>query len=531
MKFIYRKNRPNVYVVYCKLRPKIIVKAKELGMRAKLTVFGISIAISMLLTTYHTVYGQNVGTGALIDESKYSDVPLATPLTIDSYDKLPPRYSLKNFCPTPGDQGTSGTCVGWSVAYGARTIVEAAYRSMGNTEQQPERDSMAFSPSFVYNQILADEGIDDCNLGGYISDALELLRDTGTLTIKEFPFTPNCSDLPTHNQIRAAKLYKIKGFQRLTFHNNDELKVKKVKESLAANMPVIVGIKIFDNLKRVKQENYIWNPAEGDPTTALTHAMLVVGYDDNAGVFELMNSWGSHWCNNGFVYIRYSDFAKQMREAYHILYDMPDIKGGHTQPNLAATLSFKHLSKDKVISGENCNGQTLGTMSARLDGMTYKMLNRYEAYTSYQIQLTTGVKNMAVYVFSFDRSGNTDLLYPFQPNIVSLYNAEAKNVTITPIIPFEGATVAIPHEDYCMQLDEQIGTVNCFLFSRSELNIDLLLKKIEQTSGTFQERLAICLKEKIAQPDDIDFSPLGIGFEANVADFVVVPIVVDMNHY
>ncbi len=501
---------------------------------AKVIISNVLLLIGLLLITYHNNvgYAQTLGTGALIDESKYIDVPLATPLTKDSYGKLPIRYSLKNFCPTPGDQGTTGTCVGWSVAYGARTIIEAACKNLGNPDQQSERDSIAFSPSFVYNQILAEEGISDCSIGGYISDALELLRDTGALTIKEFPFTPDCSILPDVSKIGAAKHYKIMGFQRLTFQNNDELKIQKVKESIAANMPVIVGIKILDNLKKTVHENYTWNPAEGNPATALTHAVLVVGYDDNAGVFELMNSWGNQWCNKGFVYIKYSDFAKQMREAYHILYDVPPIKGGHTKPNLAANLTFKHLAKDKAVAGENCNGQSLGQMSARLDSTTYKMLNRYSAYTSYQIQLTTGVKNMAVYGFSFDNSGHTSLLYPFQPDVINLYNPNSKNVKINPIIPFEGATVAIPHEDYCMQLDEQIGTVNCFLFSRNELDIARLLADIEQLpTGTLHERLALCLKDKMGKPEDIKFAASGIGFEANVADFVVIPLMIDMNHY
>ena len=42
------------------------------------------------------------------------------------------------------------------------------------------------------------------------------------------------------------------------------------------------------------------------------HAMTVVGYDDtlNGGSFRIVNSWGYQWGDNGYAWIRYSDFKK-----------------------------------------------------------------------------------------------------------------------------------------------------------------------------------------------------------------------------
>ena len=48
-----------------------------------------------------------------------------TTLIMSDYKGVASSASLKEYCPTPGNQGSYGTCAAWSTAYGARTIVEA----------------------------------------------------------------------------------------------------------------------------------------------------------------------------------------------------------------------------------------------------------------------------------------------------------------------------------------------------------------------------------------------------------------------
>ena len=42
------------------------------------------------------------------------------------------------------------------------------------------------------------------------------------------------------------------------------------------------------------------------------HAMVIIGYDDNmyGGAFEILNSWGEEWGDNGYIWIRESDLIK-----------------------------------------------------------------------------------------------------------------------------------------------------------------------------------------------------------------------------
>jgi hypothetical protein len=48
--------------------------------------------------------------------------------------------------------------------------------------------------------------------------------------------------------------------------------------------------------------------------------MTVIGYDDRkfGGAFQIMNSWGPEWGNNGVAWVRYGDFKTYVREAYGI---------------------------------------------------------------------------------------------------------------------------------------------------------------------------------------------------------------------
>ncbi|HEY6505159.1 MAG TPA: peptidase C1A papain, partial [Chitinophagaceae bacterium] len=74
---------------------------------------------------------------------------------------LPEAVSLLQYAPPRGDQGQQGSCVAWSSAYAAQTVLRAAA-----THEDPA--AIAFSPSYLYNQIR----LEDCQ-GSYIQRAME----------------------------------------------------------------------------------------------------------------------------------------------------------------------------------------------------------------------------------------------------------------------------------------------------------------------------------------------------------------------
>ncbi len=78
-------------------------------------------------------------------------------------------------------------------------------------------------------------------------------------------------------------------------------------------------------------KNGLWDPEENEQITD-GHAMCLVGYDDNkfGGAFEVMNSWGTDFGDNGFIWIKYDDFIQYTRELYKIVaYNLSEKSGGN----------------------------------------------------------------------------------------------------------------------------------------------------------------------------------------------------------
>lgn len=47
-----------------------------------------------------------------------------------------------------------------------------------------------------------------------------------------------------------------------------------------------------------------------------SHAVTMLGYDDNAGLFTFQNSWGAEWGDRGFGYLPYGFFDRYFSEAW-----------------------------------------------------------------------------------------------------------------------------------------------------------------------------------------------------------------------
>ncbi|MGB1205991.1 MAG: C1 family peptidase [Chitinophagales bacterium] len=469
-------------------------------------------------------------TGLILDESKYSRVPLTATYTTKSYNKLPYKVSLKDYCPTAGDQYNTGTCVGWAVAYGARTIIEAMNNNWTTKASLKKINANTFSPSFIYNAVLAAEGREnDCMLGAHISDALQIMTNKGALKLADFPFDANCEVLVEEEHHIKAKKNRILGYHRLSFTQKDNAKVNRVRQSLANNYPVILGIKILDNFKNIKHENHTWNPELGNPNLSNIHAMLVVGYDDLEQRFELMNSWGTTWNNEGFIYVSYEDFNKYAKEAYEVLHEVPQAISDNIV-NIAAHVDFAELAMQREADGDlECTAEQIGLMTVEGKQNYYSMVQEHYTSYGYQIYLNPEMQNMSVYLFSIDNTNKIELLYPFSEDFLSLYGQDADNMVVA-LTPYVAGTIAIPHEDYCMQLNTNIGTINCFLFSKKPIEIDALLKKIQNSKGSLQERIDAALGKQKSNIDNIKFNPHRVSFEGNIANNEIVPIIVDVNH-
>jgi hypothetical protein len=120
-----------------------------------------------------------------------------------------------------------------------------------------------------------------------------------------------------------AAANRIHGFNRLTESSDPEgINIRAVKEHLASGAPVVIGMMVGGSFMEGMMGQQVWQPTQSDYNQMGFggHAMCVIGYDDRlaGGSFQIMNSWGPGWGDNGIGWVRYGDFKEFVREAYGI---------------------------------------------------------------------------------------------------------------------------------------------------------------------------------------------------------------------
>ena len=346
---------------------------------------------------------QNVAqlaTGGILDPRQFDKANIYESLADDdSKNPLPESANLQKYAPAVGDQGHQGSCVAWSSAYGARTVLEAI-----RTGQDP--NSLKFSPSFLYNQI----GMDGCD-GSYIVRAMDFMTKKGSVPYDQFPYSDqDCSRQPDQRLLDQARDFRMRGSNRLTVGDRTDLiDLRAIKENLSQGAPVVIGMMVGGSYMQGMMGQDVWNPTEEDRSLMGFggHAQCVVGYDDKkyGGAFLIMNSWGPQWGNNGFAWVRYSDFKRFVREAY----------GLETMPKtgLAANTPFSceiglvqvTYNGNKTVAGDyiplkKAGNNIFESVSPVKMGTRFKMevRNNSECY---------------VYVFGKETDGTSYTLFPY----------------------------------------------------------------------------------------------------------------------
>ena len=223
-----------------------------------------------------------------------------TTLITSDYKGVSSTASLKDYCPTPGNQGSYGTCAAWATAYASRTIVEAEKNGWKNKQII---DDNTFSPGFIFKVAKPDDYV--CN-GSFPSDLFNKMKQLGVPHFADF--NANCV-YPPESVFSKAQAYRIQdavevfnNYGMLDELDNEDL--YKVKKSIYEGNPVVICLFCPASFDQAKD---LWQPFE--PKTEINgrmhgkHAITVIGYDDlkYGGAFEIMNSWGTAWGNMGFT--------------------------------------------------------------------------------------------------------------------------------------------------------------------------------------------------------------------------------------
>ncbi|MFN0275261.1 MAG: C1 family peptidase [Chitinophagales bacterium] len=438
-------------------------------------------------------------TGANFDPQKYDNVEVFEPLSDNVNAPLPERVSLEKYAPARMNQGAQGSCVGWGSSYAARTILESV-----KTGKEP--NSIAFSPSYLYNQI----GIEGCQ-GALLQDAMQVMKNEGLISMKQFPYDEtDCTRQPSGNLKQEAQNYKVPGFNRLTQGDakgfgSEEVDMLAMKQNLAQGAPVVIGMMVGGSFMQNMMGEEKWFPTSNDYDMYGFggHCMTVIGYDDykfgTEGGFQLMNSWGPEWGKNGLGWVSYRDFAYFTKEAYGI-YPM-----GNPNKPLSNTLNVQFGLMNNETS-KNIPLQKTGTY-------TFATKSPVKKLTKFKLQVTNTME-CYTYIFGQETDGSSYVLFPYTEK-----HSPYCGITGTRLFP----------KDYSMQVDE-VGTKDnmAIVVSKQPLDYKTLNTLINSKTGTYEQKLAAALQGK--QVKNVNFLPgETISFQADAKENECVMMVIEVS--
>jgi Papain family cysteine protease len=453
---------------------------------------------------------QQLATGGILDPRQFDKSKVYESLSDDdNKNPLPESANLQKYAPAVGDQGKQGSCVAWSSAYGARTILESARNGT-------DPNGLKFSPAFLYNQI----GLDGCE-GSYINRAMDFMSQKGSVPYESFPYSDqDCSKQPDQQLLDQAKLFRMRGSNRLTVGDNtDKIDLRAIKENLSQGAPVVIGMMVGGSYMQPMMGQDVWSPTQDDAAQMGFggHAQCVVGYDDAkyGGSFLIMNSWGPQWGNNGFAWVRYKDFQYFVREAYG-LEAMPAVGAAANKP-FECEVGLVEVKYDgkKTVAGnyiplKKTSENVFETTSVLTPATRFKMEIRNES-------------ECYIYVFGKETDGSSYTLFPYP---------RADDPTRTKFSPFCGiAGYRLFPRGKSMQPDS-IGTkdIMAVVVSKDSLNWSALNEKISQNKTTdYAARLRSALGSS-TQFIQADLSQKGnIHFKSDGIDRRLVTCIVEVN--
>ena len=87
-----------------------------------------------------------------------------------------------------------------------------------------------------------------------------------------------------------------------------------IRQHLAKDVPVVIGMMVGGSFMQDMMGQEVWHPTDDDYNMIGFggHAMCVIGYDDRkeGGAFQILNSWGNQWGQNGVAFVRYNECVK-----------------------------------------------------------------------------------------------------------------------------------------------------------------------------------------------------------------------------
>lgn len=260
-----------------------------------------------------------------------------------SLQSIPSRVDLSAGLPPVGNQGSQGSCVGWSTAYYYKTLQENREREWGITTSAHQ-----FSPAWIYNQRSTSNCSRDAGMSYY--NAFTILKSKGAAPLASFPYSVSDTCTQPSQAVKDEALqYRAENYGAI-FSQQGAADLNALKTLLANGEPFAIAVPVYSSFYSASYQNPVIPRHTDGETFYGGHAMMVVGYDDSVGGFYTVNSWGAGWARNGYCYLSY-DFVQQDAWEAWVMYD-------YIEPGRMEVTRFANRTKWINNFGVNAGGWT-----------------------------------------------------------------------------------------------------------------------------------------------------------------------------
>lgn len=215
----------------------------------------------------------------------------------EKVEKTPSPVDLRSQDSPIVDQGQLGSCTAnaWAGALAFLEIKDGLQDSSGQ---------LNFSRLFIYYNERVIEGTPTQDSGAELRDGAKTLAGQGSCYETTWPYDiSQFATQPPANAVTEGTSHEITQYFRI---NDGD--TASMKACLDAGFPFVFGFTVYDSFEsgQVAQTGVVPMPNVNNEQVLGGHAVMCVGYDDNAQTFLCRNSWGTSWGMSGYFTLPYA---------------------------------------------------------------------------------------------------------------------------------------------------------------------------------------------------------------------------------
>jgi C1A family cysteine protease len=204
--------------------------------------------------------------------------------------KLPAAVDLRSGCSAVENQGTLGSCT-----------ANALVGNLEFLEKQAGLQATDLSRLFIYYNERVLEGTVEEDSGAMLRDGVKSLVRLGVCAEQAWPYViTKFAAKPPAACYLAGLDHQITSYNRI-------LTLPEMRMCLAEGFPFVFGFTVYESFESpaVAKTGTVNLPQPKERALG-GHAVMAVGYNDDAQRFTIRNSWGAEWGRQGYFTMPYA---------------------------------------------------------------------------------------------------------------------------------------------------------------------------------------------------------------------------------